>query len=317
MLAVAFGGPGFGGPGFWGPAPASAGEPGQAVAEPASEETEASDAAASDTEAPELGEEWVRVAYDEQGEPRAMQVAIVRYRGTHEGTPVTVDLVGAVHVGDTAYYEKLNARFTQYQALLYELVAPEGTRVVPQDGGENRSVIHSVQNGMKAMLELEHQLEKVDYTRPNFVHADMSPQQFMKSMQDRDEGFLQMYFRMVGQGMAVQSKQQADGQSTDFDIFKALLAPDRARRLKIVFAEQMINMESLIGGFGGEKGSTIITERNKTALGVLREQLAEGKTLVGVFYGAGHLSDMDKRLRKDFSLLPEEITWLDAWDLTK
>lgn len=268
-------------------------------------------------EAPDLGTQWIRVASDGQGDPLAMQVAIVRYKGSARGRPVMVDLVGAVHVGDASYYAQLNKRFAGYDALLYELVAPEGTVIRPEDAEKGRSVVGSLQNGMSSMLELEHQLAKIDYSRPNFIHADMSPDEFFKSMENRGEGLLQMYFRMLGQGIAVQSKQAADGKSMDLDLLRAMFAPDRARRLKIVFAEQMTNMESLLGGMGGEAGSTIITERNKAALAVLKSQLEAGKSRLGIFYGAGHLPDMDKRLRAEFALLPEEITWLNAWDLTK
>ena len=42
------------------------------------------------------------------------------------GPPVTVDLIGAVHIGDVAYYAAAQRRFEQYDALLYELVAPKG-----------------------------------------------------------------------------------------------------------------------------------------------------------------------------------------------
>jgi hypothetical protein len=50
-------------------------------------------------------------------------------------------------------------------------------------------------------------------------------------------------------------------------------------------------------------------------LEVLQQQLAKGNKKVGIFYGAGHLNDMDKRLRKDFGLQPKSISWLTAWDL--
>ena len=94
-----------------------------------------------------------------------------------------------------------------------------------------------------------------------------------------------------------------------------MFAPDRPRRLKIILAKQLSEMESLMVSFGGEDGSVIITDRNKKALEVLKQQIAEGKKKIGIFYGAGHLSDMDKRLRKDFRLQPVSITWLTAWDL--
>jgi len=272
---------------------------------------------ATDSAAKELGQEWIRLKRNAADEPIALQVAIVRYRGKAAGRPVEVDLVGAIHVGDAEYYTDLNKRFRQYDALLYELVAPEGTVVRPEDNRSSGSVVGGVQNGMKTMLELEHQLEKIDYQQPNFVHADMTPEQFFKSMKDRNEGLLQMYFRMMGQGIAAQSKQTADGESFDLDLVRALFASDRARRLKIAMAGQMMGMESMLGGFGGEKGSTLITERNKAALKVLTRELAAGKSRLGVFYGAGHLSDMNDRLKNEFKLLPDEITWVTAWDLTK
>ena len=46
-----------------------------------------------------------------------------------------------------------------------------------------------------------------------------------------------------------------------------------------------------------------------------KEQLAAGKTHLAIFYGGGHLTDMNQRLKTDFGLQPTEITWLTAWDL--
>jgi hypothetical protein len=274
-------------------------------------------ASASDTK--DIGKDWVRMKYDSKDEPIAMQTAIVRYTvAKSNGRPVsgvTVDLIGAVHIGDVAYYRKLNRQFSQYDALLYELVAPEGTKVPLGRGTSNVHPIGAMQNMAKDFLELDHQLEYVDYTRPNFIHADMSPDEFQQAMKDRNESFLQMYFKLLGTAMAEQSKMSAKSSSSDLDLITALFARDRPRRLKIILGKQLSEMESLMVSFGGEEGSTIITERNKKALSVLKKQMAGGKKHIGVFYGAGHLSDMDKRLRTDFHLQPASITWLTAWDL--
>ena len=260
----------------------------------------------------------MRLLTNERGKPTAMQTAIVRYQSADEqGKPtVVVDLVGAVHVGDADYYTKLNKQFEQYDVLLYELVAPEGTRIQPGEKASNRHALGAMQNGMKNMLDLEHQIEKIDYTKENFVHADMSPDEFFESMENRDESFLKMYFRLVGQSIAQQTKMSAGGSSPDIDMMRALVSRDRPLQLKIAMAKQLAEMESLLTAFGGEEGSTIITERNKTALKVLREQLDAGKLKVGIFYGAGHLSDMDTRLKEEFGLQPISVTWLTAWDLT-
>jgi len=266
-----------------------------------------------------VGTDWVRVEFDAQKKPVAMQTAIVRYTGQATGADgqkrdVTVDLIGAVHVGDVAYYNDLNKKFTQYDALLYELVAPPGTVVEPGRAASSTHPVGIMQNGMKTMLELDHQLERIDYKKPNFVHADMSPDQFAKAMEDRNESFLQMYFRLLGTALAQQAD-QSGSRPSDFDVFAALFAKDRPRRLKVILAQQMADMESLLVSFGGDQGSAIITDRNKIAFQVLKDQLAGGKTRVGVFYGAGHLQDMDQRLRKDFGLTPSAITWVTAWRL--
>jgi hypothetical protein len=276
--------------------------------------------AAPAADAKDIGQDWVRVAYDSKGEPLGMQTAIVRYTaakptGRSGASPVTVDLIGAVHIGDIAYYRRLNEQFKQYDALLYELVAPKGTIVPLGRGTSNAHPLGAMQNLAKDVLELDHQLEYVDYTKANFIHADMSPDEFVQAMKNRNESFLQMYFKLVGAAMAEQSKMAAKGDSSDFDLIAALFASDRARRLKIILAKQLSEMEALMVSFGGEQGSVIISERNQKALDVLKTQLSSGKKHVGIFYGAGHLSDMDKHLRTDFHMQPASITWLTAWNL--
>lgn len=273
-----------------------------------------------------IGEDWVRLQNDKKGKPQALEVAIVRYvpasiarrlgkNYDYSRAKQYVDLVGAVHVGDRSYYQKLNRRFQSYDALLYELVAPEGTVVERGRGTPNTHPLGAMQNGLKSMLEVEHQLEIVDYTKPNFVHADLTPAEFGKSMEDRDESFIQLYFRMAGQAIALQSQQAAKGESSDLDFMKALFSDDRARMLKIAFAKQFESMESLLTSISGKEGSTLITVRNKRALDVLREQQQKGKKKIGIFYGAGHLADMHEKLIDDFGMVPVSVIWLEAWDL--
>ncbi|TWT94751.1 hypothetical protein Pla108_36000 [Botrimarina colliarenosi] len=264
-------------------------------------------------------EEWVRSQRDDSGQVTNLQTAIGRYEGTPPGAsaPVRVDLVGAIHVGDHDYYQELNRRFSGYDAVLYELVAPQGT-VVPRGGRVGSdNPLGAMQNGMKGLLALEHQLEIVDYTRPNFVHADMSPEQLFATMEARDEGILKLYFRMVGQGIAEQTKAAQKGESAEFDLMRAMFSNDRPRRMKMAMAGQLTQLEGLLTSFGGEKGTTLIHERNRTAMDVLAKEIAAGKRTIAVFYGAGHLVDMEKRLRERFHLRQTGKEWLTAWDLTE
>jgi hypothetical protein len=269
------------------------------------------------------GSRWVRLKHDAQGDVIAMETAIVRYvrradvvaGASASDYPAYVDLVGAVHIGDLAYYRGLNERFRAYDSVLYELVAPEGTVVEKGRGTSSAHPLGALQNGMKSMLEVEHQLEKIDYTRDNFVHADLSPDEFIKSMENRNEGFLQMYFRLLGSSLAQQSQQAAQGESADLDILSALMSRDRPRKLKIAMAKQFENMEAVMIGLSGADGSTLITQRNLRALEVLKNQLAAGKQKLAIFYGAGHLSEMNDQLADQFDLVPVAVTWVEAWNL--
>jgi hypothetical protein len=57
----------------------------------------------------------------------------------------------------------------------------------------------------------------------------------------------------------------------------------------------------------------IIGERNRVAMEELRAAFKEGCSKVAVFYGSGHLPDMDRRLREEFNLYPTGINWRTAW----
>ena len=73
---------------------------------------------------------FVRIRHDANHQPVSFETATVTYRRTNDdGSETRVDLIGVVHIGSKSYYDALNQLFEQYDALLYELVAPEGTRV--------------------------------------------------------------------------------------------------------------------------------------------------------------------------------------------
>jgi hypothetical protein len=258
---------------------------------------------------------FLRVLRDGKGTPTSMQTAIARYVGTdgkYKG--VTVDLIGAVHIGEPGYYEKLNQRFTQYEAMLYELVAPKGTKI-PKGGRERSShPLGMMQHGMSDALGLVHQMNYVDYTKKNFVHADMTPDEFSESMKKLNESWVSMAFKAIGQGIAQQSNNP--NSHPELEMLAALFGKDPETGMKRALARQFEDMEGALDVFGGKEGSTIIHERNKKALEVLRKQLAKGKTNVAIFYGAAHLPDMHAHLLADFGLKATTTEWLTAWDMT-
>ena len=255
---------------------------------------------------------FIRLVRDSHNEPQAMETAIVRFVPAKEGDRpgLSVDLVGAVHVGEKSYYDQLNKAFEKYDALLFELVADKKT--VPKHGDKSRSPVSAIQIGLKNFLELDFQLDDIDYTKKNFVHADMSPDEMAKSMADHGESIWTIMLRMMAAGMA---QQAGNANSSDLDLIMALFDKNRAIQMKRFMADQMSSMDSVMLALEGPKGSTLITERNKAALKVLADEIKGGKKKLAIFYGAGHLSDMEKRLIADFGLKRADESWLEAWNL--
>jgi len=257
--------------------------------------------------------QFVRLTRDKDKSPVAMETAIVRFAPRDGGKGPTVDLVAAVHIADKSYYEQLNREFVNYDSVLYELVAPEKASVPKQGDPPSRNPLSLLQNGMKDVLELEYQLKGIDYSRKNLVHADMSPERFAQSMQQRGESLTTMCLRMMGYAMAKQG--QAGGGADGGQLLMALFDKNRALALKCAMAEQFDNSDGAMAALDGPQGSTIISERNKVALDVLRKEIAAGKRKIAIFYGAGHMPDLQKRLHDDFGLDPVGARWLVAWNL--
>jgi hypothetical protein len=86
-------------------------------------------------------------------------------------------------------------------------------------------------------------------------------------------------------------------------------APSKIKRL---LAEQFDNLEN---GLGPTLNTILVADRNQAALKVMQKEMAKGKKKIGIFYGAAHMPDFEKRLREDYGLVPVETTWLPAWDL--
>ena len=258
---------------------------------------------------------FVRLHRDDNNKPQALQTATARYEGKPD-TPyagAVVDLVGVVHIGQQEYYEALDKQLAGYQIVLYELVAPDGTRIRPEDLEKRRSLLASVQTGMKDMLNLEYQLEKIDYLAENFRHADMSPDEFAEDLQRRGDSVWKMVARMMGAGVATQAKT-----GNDVSLLMALFSKDRPKLMKRAMAQQLVDIEMVTAGMDDANGeNTLIKGRNRKAFEVLKEELEAGKRHIAVFYGAGHLPDMAERLEKDFAMHPTSTQWLNAWDLTR
>lgn len=260
--------------------------------------------------------DFIRIEKSEDGKPLSLDTAVVSYKAGSQGAQV--DLIGAVHIGEASYYRELNRLFDQYDVLLYELVAPEGTIVSAKAQQESSNPISFLQKSMKNFLGMESQLEKVDYSKKHFVRADMTPTQMAKKMEERGDTALTIALStmvdvMRQQNKAAQNPQDNPLMSSDMGLMELLENPHKA---KLMMAQQFVSTGSLDEALGGSLNQLLVIDRNAEAIKGLQKQLAQGKQRIGIFYGAAHLPDLEKRLVSDFSMTKGETRWIKAWDLT-
>lgn len=269
------------------------------------------------TQPPEEG--YIRFVTDDSGEK--LQTAVRRFRKGNQH----VDLVAVVHVADKRYYDALNRYLANYDVVLYELIGgryPTEKTVsdvaeIPQD---MTGMVGSLQQMLKSALALEFQLDAIDYQAANFVHADMDSDQFLELMLAKNESLESMISRMM--------KVAEDGSIEELPLSEADLtkvlgqmltaaATGDSEKLKRSLAPIMAESEGLMNLLEGEEGSVIISERNKIVIQKLHEVMAKrsgGK--YAVFYGAGHMSDLEERLVAN-GFQKGDVVWADAWTLGK
>lgn len=238
-----------------------------------------------------------------------LETAVTTLEGPKD---LRVHLVAAVHVADRSYYQKLERMFEKYDALLYEMVKPADYDPERDEKGSN--LLSTFQRGLKEILGLEFQLDAIDYSRKNFIHADMDFETFQRLSKARGENILTLMLRVIVDDLKRQSRGDLSGEVSGFELLRALLSRDRSRALKLLLARQFKDIEARLAGLSGEQGSVILTERNKVAVETLKKTISSGKKNIGIFFGGAHMADLERRL-EGMGLKRKSTRWLVAWDM--
>lgn len=268
---------------------------------------------------------FLRLRRDANKKPDRLDTAIVRYVPESGNAGLAIDLVAVVHIGDSSYFQELNRRFGEYDVVLYELVAPKGT-VVPKGGGQSSNNPISMLQGMtKSMLGLASQVDHIDYTRPNMVHADLSPQELSAAMKKRGEDGFTLVLSATAHALRQANLHQARVEETNetkaaesIDLFSVLTDPQRDVKLKRMLAEQFASVDNFDGTMlGPGLDRLLVADRNAAAVRELQKQIVKGQKRIAIFYGAAHMTDFEQRLIRDFGMRKENSQWLTAWDINK
>ena len=186
---------------------------------------------------------------------------------------------------------------------------------------------NSIQHTMASALGLVFQLSAIDYDRPQFRNSDLTIAQLQQLM----AGGTAEVRPGQGGGNAPANRefqellQVMDGSSVLGTLLHVGLkfigsSPKLQAMTKVVLIEtlgQMTGDMSQLKGMPPEIQrllSVIIQERNKVVLDDLRKELRSVRSAKGVsiFYGAGHMADLEKRLRSELRYRPRGEVWLTA-----
>jgi hypothetical protein len=249
---------------------------------------------------------------------------------------VQVDLIGAVHIADANYYKLLTDIFKGYETLLFELVdgqslkdsvesEPKGksrtvTASEPADSEDDSAsekdsnpaftVLRLMMQGLGTYLRLQYQTDGIDYHTKNFVHADVSLEEFQRLQAEKGESFATIFQKALEAEFKRGKKR--DEEPTGGQMLLALLGDSSG--IKIAMARMLGKAESLSHDLGFGPDSVIVGERNRVALEVFDRQVKAGRKNMGIFYGAAHLPDMENRLeQRGYRRTGER--WVTAWDI--
>ena len=263
------------------------------------------------------GSQFIRVV--ENAKSARLQTAVTRY----EKDGVKLDLIGAIHIADQAYYEKLNELFKGYDVLLFEMVGGEklgrqedlkpaevpeiAEQEIPVADPAKKKQINALRiiyEKAANFLQLASQVDIVDYSAQNFIHADMTADEFSEKQKERGESLL---------SFALKSDQGHENSPNPLRLVYGLLT-GRANIVKLAVIHTMGGVEDQVGALAGD--SVIISDRNIRCLEVLDREMAGGEKNIGIFYGAAHFPDMEERLlERGFHQTGRK--WLTAWNVAK
>ncbi len=222
--------------------------------------------------------------------------------------PVTgrrVYLVGAVHIAHADCFDALQSVLDSMDLVLWEGV---GSKEAPtEEALERFDVLFKTQVMLKNILNLDFQLQEVDYKRAFWRNCDMSVNELQQELDARQLKIMpneQMFRAVFG------------------TIFK-LVDPNSIPRSELIgrpyratIAPLMADPDTIFQRAGAEGLKVVLIElRNRVVIDEVEAELdkPDGPQRIGIFYGAGHLPDMCAKLQAERGMRYLRTYWIPAW----
>lgn len=238
-----------------------------------------------------------------------LETADVIYRNA-DG--VSIRLVSAVHIGEEQYFQSIQRDVQKCDAVLYEMVKPKDSGP-PQKGVHSDSAVSKLQRFLKDQLNLSFQLDQIDYTPANFIHADLDAETFQEMQDARGESFATLFLSALLRSLSDPSTMQSL-QDDPVDVVDLMTRPDGEGQIKLLLARHLGEIEEQALGLDLLNGTVILTERNKAVIKALNDALKSGKRDIAIFYGAAHMTDLSQQIEK-MGFKQASTHWRAAWDV--
>jgi len=269
----------------------------------------------------------------------SLQVAVREMKPPRKRWPV-IHLVGVTHLGETNYYAALQERLDGCEVVLYEGIgdAPRHTSELDRETGGSLLQIR-----LARALGLVFQLEAIRYDRPHFKNSDLTYEQLERVLRGEilppPSAKWQPAAPLFLTGAAGASTPQVGEQMEELmgimegNSFMGVLAhtmiqfiaasPRLQATVKVVLIETMGAIEGDLADMPGlpeewqDLVQFLIRERNKIVLNDVRRLLDDKRppSSVAIFYGAGHMHDLEQRLAGELGYRPVREQWLTAFGI--
>jgi hypothetical protein len=256
-----------------------------------------------------------------------LQIAARRFVPTRGKGP-TVWLTGVSHIGSSNYFAELQRHLNAQTLVLFEGVGEHSqdfAKKKPSDSAGDTDATGkaggaSLQSSLATSLGLVFQLDTIDYDRPNFRHSDLSIREIRELLAEP---------RGSGGGDAAQDfdnlLSMMEGDSfmnivLQFGLGILASSPKLQAMSKVTLIEVIAEMSgdpSRLGAISSELKQlleVLIAKRNQRVIDDLKIALKEvgRQGSVSIFYGTGHMNEMEIRLRKELHYQPQGDAWFSA-----
>lgn len=258
-----------------------------------------------------------------------LQIAIRKFVPARGKGPA-IWLTGVSHIGDPDYYVTLQKHLDAQTLVLYEGVSDAARghsaakeKPAPSGGGQP-----GLQEAMAGSLGLVFQLDAIDYDHPNFRNSDLSVGQLRQLLEEMPAASGEA---SAGQGFESLMQLMQGGSLLDGILqmtMRFLGASPKLRGLsKLALAETLGQLNGDPGRLGGlppamkQLLDVLVARRNANVMADLKREakIISPHGSISIFYGTGHMPDLERRLRQELHYRAAEELWLTAFsvDLAK